>query len=310
MSEEKKMSKLEQTAEVQTALWQAVNTEADSEIPREVKQAIAASLAVTNRHIATRAAIKAAQGGGSKQSAEKIAEAEKRRIVIAWGKANTKRSGTGKTFGDKVFTGDIPVQVYLTAYEEFERTGTLPKGVTEAPKMIAATATEKTEQVAAEQQSGSDDNSSEGEDKEEPSDVGKKSEQSDDVGKKSEYSEKNPTPRIEPQMQKLGEIAYFLGLAADNTTEALNKVKGFIEDIKKVKTAESLRANTKKSTLPILNSVGMYLGVISTDNASANLLPFEVKSKVELCNLIHTTVHAYNQQQLAAAQQAGKISQE
>jgi hypothetical protein len=240
-------------------------------LPADLVQAIAGCAKLAAHHATMRTAVneQLAKLGDDSDDEERIIQ-----LAIHWGKAQTVQSGAGNSFAGKVFGGDIPVQVYIAEYKKFV-------GLTDSPKQKPAQQQHSSKTKAAALAVAGNDNSS-STPAAEPT-----------AAAVVQMQTAIPTPRIEAT--KRAGIAQELARIHDCAVgEALVRTRAFLDFVAKTISAESLRKNSKKSTTPNLNAVGVYLGVLDSDTlVEPTLLPAEVSSITKLCALIFDTVREY-----------------
>jgi len=244
-------------------------------LPADLVQAIAGCAKLAAHHATMRIAVgeQLAKLGDDSDDEERIIQ-----LALHWGKAQTVQSGAGKAFAGKVFGGDVPAQVYITEYKKFV-------GLTDSPKQKPAQQQQQQHssktKAAALAVAGNDNSSS------------SSSSTAAELTAAVQMQTAIPTPRIEAT--KRAGIAQELARIHDCAAgEALVRTRAFLDFVAKTISAESLRKNSKKSTTPNLNAVGVYLGVLDSNTlVEPTLLPDEVSSITKLCALIFDTVREY-----------------
>jgi len=238
-------------------------------LPADLVQAIAGCAKLAAHHATMRIAVgeQLAKLGNDSDDEERIIQ-----LALHWGKAQTVQSGAGKAFAGKVFGGDVPAQVYITEYKKFV-------GLTDSPKQKPAQQQQHSSKTkaAALAVAGNDNSSA----------------PAAELTAAVQMQMAIPTPRIEAT--KRAGIAQELARIHDCAVgEALVRTRAFLDFVAKTISAESLRKNSKKSTTPNLNAVGVYLGVLDSNTlVEPTLLPDEVSSITKLCALIFDTVREY-----------------
>ncbi len=230
-------------------------------IPAELQQAIkkTAQLAAHYEAIEQQVGAQLALIGSAENETAII------RLAQQWAQTRMRTEGLKTIFEGRAYLSDVPVTDIIVAYKKF--VGLPDFTAVTNPKKVPAQPTQSTQKVAAQAAAGNN-------------------KQPQQQQQQQAAQTLLHTPRRDA-MQTAGIAQELARLLDTDAGMAVAQAREALVFMSKTISAESLRKNTQRSRIHLLNAVGVYVGVLDAKGiGTADVLPPEAKTHKELCRQV------------------------